>query len=149
MSSHSMNRPAPISVFSDQRRTKSTIWSRVSCGTQSAVRVPQASFYGHMLGHQLSQNLVLGLDFLLKIAEPLLVGGVVPPRFLVESCRPILEELFLSAVEDGGLQTEFIAELRDGFPLQQMPSQDGGVIFRHVMLPLRPMPTLLGERLLH
>jgi hypothetical protein len=30
MSSHSMNRPALISVFSDQRRTKSTIWSRVS-----------------------------------------------------------------------------------------------------------------------
>jgi hypothetical protein len=25
MSSHPMNRPAPISVFSDQRRTKSTI----------------------------------------------------------------------------------------------------------------------------
>ena len=36
-----MNRPAPISVFSDQRRTKSTIWSRVSCGTQTPVRVPQ------------------------------------------------------------------------------------------------------------
>jgi hypothetical protein len=32
-----MNRPAPISVFSDQRRTKSTIWSRVSCGTQTPV----------------------------------------------------------------------------------------------------------------
>ena len=28
-----MNRPAPNSVFSDQRRMKSTIWSRVSCGT--------------------------------------------------------------------------------------------------------------------
>ena len=39
-----MNRPAPISVFSDQRRTKSTIWSRVSCGTQTPVRVPQAFF---------------------------------------------------------------------------------------------------------
>src|ERR1035437_170661 len=44
MSSHPMNRPAPISVFSDQRRTKSTIWSRVSCGTQTPVRVPQAFF---------------------------------------------------------------------------------------------------------
>src|SRR5258708_1311917 len=39
-----MNRPTPISVFSDQRRTKSTIWSRVSCGTQTPVRVPQAFF---------------------------------------------------------------------------------------------------------
>src|SRR5579871_6526533 len=46
MSSHPMNRPAPISVFSDQRRTKSTIWSRVSCGTQTPVRVPQEFFLG-------------------------------------------------------------------------------------------------------
>src|SRR6266404_7071340 len=46
MSSHPMNRPAPISVFSDERRTKSTIWSRVSCGTQTPVRVPQLFFLG-------------------------------------------------------------------------------------------------------
>src|SRR3989442_9016865 len=39
-----MNRPTPISVFSDQRRTKSTIWSRTSCGTQLPVRVPQDFF---------------------------------------------------------------------------------------------------------
>src|ERR1017187_7031982 len=44
MSSHRMNRPAPISVFSDKCRTKSTIWSRVSCGTQTPVRVPQLFF---------------------------------------------------------------------------------------------------------
>jgi hypothetical protein len=44
MSSHTMNRPPPISVFSDQRRTKSTIWSRVSCGSQTPVRVPQLFF---------------------------------------------------------------------------------------------------------
>src|SRR5215469_1181785 len=46
MSSHPMNRPAPISVFSDQRRTKSTIWSRASGGTQTPVRVPQLFFLG-------------------------------------------------------------------------------------------------------
>src|SRR5712692_2912241 len=46
MSSHPMNRPAPISVFADQRRTKSTIWSRVSWGTQTPVRVPQLFFLG-------------------------------------------------------------------------------------------------------
>src|SRR2546427_10586475 len=39
-----MNRPTPISVFSDQRRTKSTTWSRTSCGTQLPVRVPQDFF---------------------------------------------------------------------------------------------------------
>jgi hypothetical protein len=44
MWSHRMKRPALISVFSDQRRTKSTIWFRVSCGTQTPVRVPQLFF---------------------------------------------------------------------------------------------------------
>src|SRR5271157_386649 len=39
-----MNRPTPISVFSDQRRTKSITWSRMSCGTQLPVRVPQDFF---------------------------------------------------------------------------------------------------------
>src|ERR1700687_2466865 len=39
-----MNRPTPISVFSDQRRTKSTTWSRTSWGTQLPVRVPQVFF---------------------------------------------------------------------------------------------------------
>src|SRR5258707_1943409 len=39
-----MNRPAPISVFSDQRRTKSTTRSRTSCGTHTLVRAPQNFF---------------------------------------------------------------------------------------------------------
>ena len=37
-------RPAPSSVFSDQRRTKSTIWSRTSGGVQVLVRAPQGFF---------------------------------------------------------------------------------------------------------
>src|ERR1700674_4123634 len=39
-----MNRPAPISVFSDQHRTKSTTRSRTSCGTHTLVRAPQDFF---------------------------------------------------------------------------------------------------------
>src|SRR5271165_2885235 len=39
-----MNRPTPISVFSDQRRTKSITWSRLSCGAQLPVKVPQDFF---------------------------------------------------------------------------------------------------------
>src|SRR6185437_14580086 len=39
-----MNRPTLISVFSDQRRTKSTTSSRTSCGTQLSIRVPQDFF---------------------------------------------------------------------------------------------------------
>src|SRR5271165_4395541 len=39
-----MNRPTPISVFSDQRRTKSITWYRLSCGAQLPVKVPQDFF---------------------------------------------------------------------------------------------------------
>src|ERR1019366_3111845 len=39
-----MNRPAPISVFPDQHRTKSTTRSRTSCGTHTWVRAPQDFF---------------------------------------------------------------------------------------------------------
>src|SRR5450631_809883 len=46
MLSQAINRPVPISVASDQRRPKSTIWSRTSCGTQTPVRGPQDFFLG-------------------------------------------------------------------------------------------------------
>src|SRR5215472_12671787 len=89
-----------------------------------------------MLGHQLRQNLVLGLDLLLQVGDPLLVGGVVRSRPLLEGGRAVLEELLLPAVEDRGLQAEFIAQLRDRFLLQQMPPKDGDFLFRRVVLPL-------------
>src|ERR1700681_1422861 len=44
MPSHCGNRPTLISVFSDQRRTKSTTLSRPSCGTQLLVKAPQDFF---------------------------------------------------------------------------------------------------------
>src|SRR6476659_5863826 len=39
-----MNRPGPISVFSNQHLTKSTTRSRTSCGTHTLVRAPQNFF---------------------------------------------------------------------------------------------------------
>ncbi len=89
-----------------------------------------------MLGHQLGQNLVLGLDLLLQVCDPLLVGGVVRSRLLLEGGRPVLEELPLPAVEDRGLQAEFITELRDRLLLKQVPPEDGDLLFRRVVLPL-------------
>ena len=56
-------------------------------------------FLGHMLSHQLRQDLVLGLDLLLQVGDPLLVGGVVSWPLRFEGRRPILEELLLPAVE--------------------------------------------------
>src|SRR5258707_4872548 len=98
MSSHTMNRSAPISVFSDQRRTKSTIWSRVSCGTQTPVRVPQAFFLARHAQTSIRPELVLRLDLLLKVVDSFLLGGMVGPRFRLKGSRSILEELFLPTV---------------------------------------------------
>jgi hypothetical protein len=83
-----------------------------------------------MLGHQLRQNLVLSLDLLLQVSDPLLVGGVVRSRLLLEGGRAVLEELLLPVVEDRGLESQLIAELRDWLLLQQMPPQDGDFLRR-------------------
>ena len=64
-----------------------------------------------MLGHQFGQDLVLGLDLLLQVGDPLLVGGVVGWPLLLEGGRTVLEELLLPAVEDRRLESHFIAQL--------------------------------------
>ena len=55
-----------------------------------------------MVGHQLGQDLVLGLDLLLQVGDPLLVGQVVRSRLLLECGGAVLEELLLPAVETVG-----------------------------------------------
>jgi len=55
---------------------------------------------------------------------------VVGWLFLLEGGRAVLEELHLPAVEDRGLQAQFIAEVRDGLLLQQIPPEDGDFLFR-------------------
>src|SRR6185295_18735527 len=58
-----------------------------------------------MLGHQFGQNLVLGLDLLLQLGDPLLLGRMVWPCFRLKCSRAFLEELLLPAVEDRGLES--------------------------------------------
>jgi hypothetical protein len=89
-----------------------------------------------MLRHQLGEDLVLGLNLLLQVGDPLLLGGVVGWPLLLEGRRPVLEELLLPAVKDRGLQTQFIAELRDRLLLQQMSPEDGDLLFRRVVFPV-------------
>ena len=61
-----------------------------------------------MLSHQLRQDLVLSLDLLLQVCDPLLLSGVVGWPFLFEGSRPVLEELLLPAVEDRGLESMLV-----------------------------------------
>ena len=61
-----------------------------------------------MLRHQFGQNLVFGLDLLLQVVDPFLLGCMVGPRFRLEGSRPVLEELLLPAVEDRGLESVLV-----------------------------------------
>jgi hypothetical protein len=52
-----------------------------------------------VLGHQLGQHLVFGLDLLLQELDPLLFGLMVRAALARESRSAILEELFLPTIE--------------------------------------------------
>jgi hypothetical protein len=131
-----MNRPAPILVFSDQRRTKSTIWSRVSCGTQTPVRVPQLFFLGPHVPPSVRPKPHPSSGSSFQKGDSLLFRLMVGPSSLLESCRSVLEELLLPAVEHRRLEPQFITQIRDRHSFQQMPPQNGDLLFRCVVLPL-------------
>jgi hypothetical protein len=92
MPSHPVNRPAPISVFSDRRRTKFNVLRR-----------------------QLGQNLILGLDLFSPDTR------CVPPRprvvgsgFLLEGGRFILKKLLLPPIENRRMRPMLIARSEIG-----------------------------------
>jgi len=88
-----------------------------------------------VLPHQLGQNLILTLDLLLQILNAFLLGLVARAGRALESRRPVLEEFLLPAVEYRRLQSEFITELGNWLLLQQMPPQNGYLLFRCIVLP--------------
>src|SRR5215467_9554377 len=118
-----MNRPTPISAFSDQRRTKYTTRSHTSCGTQIPVRVPQDFFWRDVLSHQLSQDLVLGLHLLLQELDPflLLLHLAVGTLLGLKSGSSVLEQFLLPAIEYRRPQAQFVTQLRDGYFVLKMP----------------------------
>ena len=87
-----------------------------------------------MLPHQLGQNLILPLDLLLQVLDALLFGLRVSPRLGLERRGPVLEKLLLPAVEDRRLQAQFVTQGRDRRSFQQMPPQDGDLLFCGVVL---------------
>src|SRR5580700_5131895 len=87
-----------------------------------------------MLGHQFSQHLVLGVDLLFQELDPLLFTLAVRPALALEGGRAILEELFLPAVEHRRLQSMLLTKIRNRHFIQQVPSQDGNLLFSGVVL---------------
>jgi hypothetical protein len=57
-----------------------------------------------MLRHQFGQDLILGLDLLLQIVNPFLLGCMVGWK----GSRPVLEELLLPTVKDRGLESVLV-----------------------------------------
>src|SRR2546426_12811680 len=112
-----MNRPALISVFSDQRRTKSTTRSRTSCGTHTLVRAPQDFFLRPCAQPSIrpAPHPSSGSSFPVS-------GLVVRTALGLEGSRPVLEELFLPTVEHRWLQPQFLTQIGNRHFIQQMPS---------------------------
>jgi hypothetical protein len=85
--------------------------SRVSWGTQTPVRVPQALFGDGPL-------------------EVTLGRGVLP----LEGGGAVLEELLLPEVEQRGGELMLVAEIRDRYVVDQVTPQDGDLLDRRIVL---------------
>src|ERR1039458_828998 len=111
-----MNQVAVSCVFSDQRLTKSTTWSRVSWAVHWPFRSPQVFFELDVFTHQLGQDLVLLLDLGLQGLDLLLLGGLLAAvgGSGFKDDGALLEELLLPLVEEGRLNAGLLADVRDG-----------------------------------
>jgi hypothetical protein len=59
---------------------------------------------------------------------------VIGAAFGLEGGGPVLAEFFLPTVEHRRLQSQLVTELGDWLLLQQMPPQNGGLLFSGVIL---------------
>lgn len=82
-----MKRVTGMSVLSDQERTKSTSWSRVSWGTQQPVRGPHFFYFLGECFHQLDHDLVFAHELGLELLDLLVLG--------------LLDGLALAAIGEG------------------------------------------------
>ena len=102
----------------------------MSCGTQTPVQSSPSSFFSATCSAISSaRTSSLRLDLLLQILDALLFGLMVGAAFGLEGGGPVLEEFLLPAVEDRWLQPQLVTQLRDRLLLQQMPPQDGDLLF--------------------
>src|SRR5437762_979902 len=93
-----------------------------------------------MLRQQLRQDLILGLDLLLQIVNPFLLGCMVRPRFRLEGSRPVLEELNRNSAaraavfvqvahkfaQNKGLRKRFLCKWRKNAQSGRVASPSGG-----------------------
>ncbi len=66
----------------------------------------------------------------------MLFGFVVRAALALEGGSTVLEELFLPAVEYRWLQPQFLTQIGNRHFVQQVPSQDGNLLFSSLVLSL-------------
>src|SRR5438093_519962 len=133
MPSQGRKRAAGISVLSAQERTKSTIWSRVSWGTQQALRVPHFFFFLGEGLHELGHDFVLARELGLELLDLGLLGvfdglGLAAAAIAGEGEMPVLEELLEPGVKLVGVELVLIAQVRDRDLVEKMTLEDGDLL---------------------
>ena len=84
-----------------------------------------------MLLHQLRQDFVLALELVLQGGDRAVLGVVrrrAPPTGVREGGGAVLEELLLPAVEEGRVEAELVAQVRDGGLLQEVAAPKGDLL---------------------
>src|SRR5215469_4158610 len=91
-----------------------------------------------MLGHQLGQDLILGLYLLLQELDPLLLLICLTGRACMgfERGAPVLEKFLLPTIENRRPYPFFFTKLGNRHLVQKMPSEDGNFLLGGVMLAL-------------
>ena len=106
-----------------------------------------------MLGHQLGQNLILGLDLLFQSRDAFLFGLTIAAVLGLEGGGSVLKELLLPAIENRRLQRQLVAELRK--PAPSPPDAASGwrpslrLCTASVLFSCVPSVSLTAERSLH
>src|SRR3954462_3059400 len=92
-----------------------------------------------MFFHQFGDDLVLALELVAQRgdgAEGLCLGG--GELAAIEGRGPVLEELLLPEIEQRGRELMLVAEVRDGYAVDQMAPKDGHLLDGRIGLPGLP-----------
>ena len=87
-----------------------------------------------MLFHQFREHFIFGLQLGFKLLDAFQFGFVLAVLLVFESGSTVFKKLLLPAVENIWLQVVLIAQVRDGYPVNQMSFENEnlflwGVIF--------------------
>jgi len=88
-----------------------------------------------MLLHQFGENFVLGLQLGFELLDAFLFRLLATAVGFFEGGCSVLEKLFLPPVENRWLQVVFVAQVRDRFPVNQVPFENVNLLLACVVFP--------------